>query len=96
MLTSNVVVRGKSTWPSASKVTDDRVFRSIRSHSRVHRDEELSDACSAIAESETTNLASELEVSIYEAKNLGQGRVNLVEVLQYQEEQQKSIDELRL
>src|SRR4051812_49313821 len=42
------------------------------------------------------NSSSELEVSIYMAETSGQGGVNLTEVLQRQEEQQKMIEELKI
>lgn len=69
---SNVVGRGKSTQPTTTKAPNDEVFKSTRNHSRAREDEEFSDTCSVVTESETNNWASELEVSVNMAETSGQ------------------------
>lgn len=96
VVTSNMVGRDRSTWSSTSKATGDREIRSIRSRSRAHRDEEFNDTCSANTDSEKTDSASDLEVSVYMPELSSQRGVNLAEVLQKKEEQQKTIDKLWL
>lgn len=60
-ITTNVAGYGKSVRSSASKATENKIFRSTQKCFRAHRDEEFSDTCCAIVESEINNLASELE-----------------------------------
>src|SRR5436853_3822754 len=48
-----------------------------------------------MAESETNNSISELEVSINMSEGSGHGNINLAELLQRQEEQQNTLDELK-
>src|SRR5436853_97741 len=95
MVTSNVVGRGKSARPSATEVRSEGIFRSTRNRSRAHQEEEFSDVHSAMAESETNNSASELEVSVNMPEGSGHGNINIAELLQRQDEQQKTLDELK-
>lgn len=96
MVISNEVGRRKSALPYTSKATDNGVFLITRSHSRAHKDEELSDACSTVANSKTKDSASKLKVSVYMDKPFGHGGVSLIEVLQWLDQQYKIISELRL
>lgn len=58
VVASNVVGRCKLAWPSTSKATYDGAIPEI------HEDEELSDTCSSMAESDSNNSVSELEVFV--------------------------------